>query len=248
MVLRIHNKKISDHPLTKPSIFRFTPLLILVVLLSNLYLAWNNSRRIDRISKDKSHIYVQVTEGKTIEAEAVDSLHREEKLIANFAQQWLLLAFSWNYPAGGEENYEVERGVKYPFSFYLASLAMKPGYREKYMVQTNRKYQEEFQFSSYISGQRQSLVRTFERPVILPVKNREGKIIKGYWDVKIVAIRMHAMGEKIMAQELFNTMIRLKAIEPVSENEKNIWGDTKLGKMLEKMEKNGLQVVEVTQF
>ena len=237
-----------NHPLARPSPFRFMPLFILVVLLLNLVNSCNNTRRLNLAIQNKPYIYVQTTDGEIVKAQPVDELHREEVVIANFAENWLKIAFTWQKTGEQSQNYLKERGTNYPYSFYLASLGMKPGAREAFMNATQKKYRKEFLFSKYISGQYQSYVRTFERPIVSPVKNEDGDIMKGVWDVKIVATRTHAAGESILGHEVFNRIIRLRAVKP--SDELGLWGDgqTNLGKLLNQMQKKGLQVISVTEF
>ena len=239
----------ANHPLARPSPFRYMPLFILVVLLLNLFNSCNNSRRLDLAIQNKPYIYVQSTNGEIIKAEPVDPFHREENVIANFAENWLKLAFTWQKAANPDQNYVKERGVNYPYSFYLASLAMQPGNREAFMDATKKKYREDFLFTKYISGEYQSYVRIFEKPVVSLVKNDDGEVIPGVWAVKIVATRTHAAGEAIIAHEIFNKIIRLRAVKPSDDCER-AWLDcqTELGKLLNQMQKKGLQVVSATEF
>ena len=237
-----------NHPLARPSPFRYMPLFILVVLLLNLFNSCNNSRRLNLAIQNKPYIYVQSKDGEIVKAQPVDPLYRDEVVIANFAENWLKIAFTWQKAPDPEKTYVNERGVNYPYSFYLASLAMKPGYREAFMDATKKKYRKEFLFTKYISGEYQSYVRTFEQPIVSKVKDDDGNIIPGVWDVRIVATRTHAAGEAILGHEVFNKIIRLRAVKP--SDELGVWGDgqTSLGKLLNQMQLKGLQVISVTEF
>lgn len=227
---------------------RFTPLFILILLVGNVFASCDNSRKLNKAIEQKAYIYVETAGGETIKAKPVEEFHREPTAIASFAEQWLLLAFSWNDLAELPENYVIENRIKYPYSFYLASLAIKPGYRESYLHLLTEKYREDFEFNRYISGEYQSLVRIFDEPIVLPVEDKTGKTIEGIWDVKIVATRTHSRGKIIIAHEKFNRTIRVQAIRPVSENEAKVWGDTDLGQFLQQLQKKGLQVVEIAEF
>ena len=247
----INNQELeANHPLARPSPFRYMPLSILVTLLLILFSSCNNSRLLKQAIQNQAYIYVQTTDGEILKAKPVEPLHREEVILANFAENWLKIAFSWHKVGKTSENYVKENGVNYPYAFYLASLAMKPGYREAFMELTKKKYRQEFLFSKYISGEYQSYVRTFERPIVEEVKSKDGEIIPGYWDIKIAATRTHAAGKAPIAHEIFNKIIRLRAVEPMEESEKiqKIWGDTELSRLLIEMQKKGLQVVEVTDY
>ena len=246
----------SGHPLARRSPFHYMPLFILVVLLLNLFSSCNNSRKLDLAIKNKPYIYVQVIdeelEGKIVKAKPVDPLHRDEVTLVNFAENWLKIAFTWQNKRkqnqGSTKTYVQERRVNYPYPFYLASLAMQPGYREAFMEATQKKYRKEFVFGKYISGEYQSFVRTFERPIVEAARNDEGEVIPGQWDVKIVSTRTHAADKTILGHEIFNKIIRLRAIEP-SDN-RGLWSEdpTSLGKLLNQMQKQGLQVIRVTEF
>ena len=242
----------SSHPLARRSPFHYLPLLILAVLLLNLFNSCNNSRRLNLAIQNKPYIYVQTTDGEIVKAKPVDPLHREEVVIANFGENWLKIAFTWNNTRNQAQSttktYVQERGTNYPYQFHLASLAIQPGYREAFMTATQKKYRQDFVFSKYISGEYQSYVRTFEQPIVTKVRNDDGDIMNGVWDVKIVATRTHAADTSIIGHEIFNKIIRLRAVEP--SDEQGLWSEepNSLGKLLNQMQKKGLQVVSVTEF
>ena len=232
----------SNHPLAQPSKFRYLPLVILGLLLLNLFSSCNNSRLLNLAIKHKPYIYIQTPEGKTIQGQPVEPWQREETVIAHFTETWLKTAFSWqNTPEKGA--YVNEQGVDFPNQFHAASIAIKPGYREAFLSITAQKYQKKFPFSKYISGQYQSYVRVFEQPIIIPVKGEQG-----VWDVKIVATRTHAAARSILGHEIFNRIIRVRAIKP--SDEQYLWGqeETYLGKLLHNLQKQGLQIIEITEF
>ena len=242
----------SGHPLARRSPFHYMPLFILVLLLSNSFSSCNNSRKLDLAIKNKPYIYVQTTDGEIVKAKPVDALHRDEVVIANFAENWLKIAFTWQNTRqqnpSGTQTYIQERGVNYPYQFYLASLAIQPGYREAYLDATKKKYRKEFVFARYISGQYQSYVRIFERPIVESARNDDGEVIPGMWDVRIVATRTHAAEKSIIGHEIFNKIIRLRAVEPSDERGLGIEDPNSLGKLLNQMQKKGLQVIRITEF
>ena len=245
----------SGHPLARPSPFRYMPIVILVLLLLNLFSSCNSSRRLNLAIQNKPYIYVQTTDRDVLKAKPVDPLHREEGVIADFALDWLELAFTWRATPGAEKNYVNEGGVNYPVPFHFASLALKPGYREAFMEATTKKYRQDFLFSKYISGEYQSYLRSFEKPVVESVRTDNGDVVPGFWDVKIAAIRTHAAGDETIAHEIFNRVIRLKAIEPSNGNKNKNPSEDKacgtqrdLGELLAHMQDKGLQVVSVTEI
>ena len=241
-----------NHPLARPSPFRFMPLSIWVLLLVIVFNSCNNTRKLNLAIKNKPYIYVQTKKGEIVKAKPVDPLHREEVVLANFAENWLKIAFTWNNTRNQAQSttktYVQERGTNYPYQFHLASLAIQPGYREAFMDATKKKYRQDFVFSKYISGEYQSYVRTFEQPIVEAARNDDGDLLTGVWDVKIVATRTHAAGESILGHEVFNRSLRLRAVKP--SDELGLWGDgqTNLGKLLNQMQKKGLQVISVTEF
>ncbi len=230
------------HPLTQPSKFRYLPLVVIGLLILNLLITCNNSRTSQMAAKNQPYIYVQSSDGTTSKAKPVDSLYRSDAVIAKFAEDWLKLAFTWkNSPEKGS-SFVSERGEDFPYQFHVASLAIEPGYREAYMNLMLQKYQKEFPFGNYVSGQRQSYIRIYDTSKVEPVE-------KGSWDVTVVATRTHASGDSILANEIFNHVIRVRAVKP-SSDDKKLWGDrdTRLGKLLNEMQHDGLQVVQINDF
>ena len=239
---KIHaiGSKPAFDPLNKPSPFRYLPLLIWAVLLFLLFNSCNNSKQLKLAIQNKPYIYVQTDDGSIVKAKVVAPFHREEVVIKEFVENWLKIAFTWQNQE--QKNYFVtERNVDFPLPFYLASLGIKPGYREAFMDGTAQKYAKKFPFHQYISGEYQSYVRTFSDPVVSPVE-------PGVWDVNIVATRTHARKNSIQAHEILNRVIRVQAIKPSDDH--YLWGDkaTELGLLLNQMQKQGLQIIEITEF
>lgn len=231
-----------NHPLHAPSRFKYLPLAIVLLLVVNLLATCQNSRTSQMGARHQPYIYVQNPDGTTIKANPVNPLLRSDPVIASFTANWLKLAYTWKVPPDKGKAYVSERGTDFPFSFHALSMAIEPEYREVYMDSIAQKYQKEFPFTDYISGQSQSYVRTFEQPKVERVE-------EGVWDVTIVATRTHASGESIFAHEIFNHVIRVRAIKPSIEEDK-LWGasDTYLGKLFREMELQGLQIVKISQF
>lgn len=232
------------HPLHQLSKFRYLPLIVVVLLLSILLATCNNTKALQMVVENQPYIYVQNLDGTTIQAKPSDPLLRSDPVIAKFVQNWLKLAYGWKAPPDKGKAFISERGVDFPYQFYLASLAIKPEYREAYLDLTAKKYETKFPFSNYITGQFQSYVRIYEPdlPKIVLVE-------KGIWDVTIVAIRTHAVGDSILAQEVFNHVIRVRAIKPSNEDEE-LWGntDSHLGILLNEMQHDGLQIIQINEF
>lgn len=194
------------------------------------------------VSENRPYIYVQNPDGTTSQAVPTAPLYRSDAVISKFASDWLKLAYTWKTPPEKGQAFVTERRVDFPYQFHAASQAISPGYREAYMDLTAQKYQKEFTFGNYITGQRQSYVRTYDGAKVQPVE-------KGTWDVSIVGTRTHASGDSILAQEIFNRVIRVRAINP-SSSDKKLWGDreTHLGKLLNEMQHDGLQIVQISEF
>jgi len=232
----------TDHLLSQPSKFKYVPLVVCLLLILNLFATCSNSRTSQMAAKNQPYIYIERPDGTTIRAEPVDPLYRSDPVIAKFAEDWLKLAYSWKTsPEKGKPSIR-ERGVEFPYQFYAASLAIEPGYREAYMALTANKYQKQFPFTNYTTGQFQSYVRVYDGSKVQQVD-------KGEWDVTIVATRTHAAGSSILAHEVFNHVIRVRTIKP-SAPDKKLWGDqdTQLGKLLNDLQTDGLQIVQVNEF
>ncbi|MDJ0647137.1 MAG: hypothetical protein QNJ60_00385 [Xenococcaceae cyanobacterium MO_188.B19] len=238
------------NPLDKPNPLRYVPLLMWGMILLLLVNSCNNSRKLDKAIQNKPYIYVQKQDAEMVKAKPVNPLHREEKVLKDFGETWLRIAFTWQKTSSKEKNYVTEKGVNYPIEFHLASLAIKPGIREAYMKSTYEKYRDQFTLAKYIANQYQSRIDIYYQPIVTAVQDESGAVIPGLWDVKIVAIRTHAQDKSIIAHEVFNRVIRLRAIKP--SDEKYLWGDKtsdlSLGELLNQMQKQGLQVIQITEF
>lgn len=234
----------QSHPLFQQSKFRYLPPIVLSLLLSNLLVTCNNSRKLQMVSENRPYIYVQNPDGTTVQAKPADTLYRSDAVIRKFTEDWLKLAFTWKVLPEKGKAFVNERKIDFPYQFYTASLAIQPGYREAYMDLTAQKYQKDFPFGNYIAGQLQSYVRIYE-----PGQSKIQLVEKGVWDVTIIATRTHASNDSIVAQEILNRVIRVRAINP-STNDQKLWGerDTQLGKLLNEMQIQGLQIVQISEF
>jgi hypothetical protein len=231
-----------SNPLHQPTIFRYLPLVVLSLLLLNLLATCSNTSTLQRAVKHTPNIYVQTVEGTTLQGQVVDPLYRSDATVRRFAEDWLKLAFTWKSSAEKAEAFVKERGIVFPREFHHASMAIQPGYREAYIDSQAKKYQR-LAFGNYVTGQHQAYVRIFE-----PEQSKVQLIEKGVWDVTIVATRTHATNNSIFAQEVFNRIIRVRAINPASDQ--RLWGDkeTHLGKLLNEMQQQGLQITQISEF
>lgn len=234
----------QGHPLSQPSKFRYSPLVIIGLLLLNLLTTCSNSRILRQVSENQPYIYVQNLDGTTLQAKPTDPLSRSDAVIRKFTEDWLKLAFTWKVPPEKGKAFVNERKIDFPYQFYTASLAIQPGYREAYMDLTAQKYQKDFPFGNYIAGQLQSYVRIYE-----PGQSKVQLVEKGVWDVTIIATRTHASNDSIVAQEILNRVVRVRAINPSTSDQK-LWGDrdTQLGRLLNEMQIQGLQIVQISEF
>jgi hypothetical protein len=238
-----HSEIDSNHPLSTPERFKHLPLVVLSLLILNLLATCHNSRTSQMGALNRALIYVQTPTGEAIEAYPKDSLYRSDATIALFVENWLELAYTWKSPPSKGNAFVKERGIDFPYQFHAASFAIQPGYREAYMDLTAREYQEKFPFANYIGGRHQSYIRIFENPKIVPVS-------PGVWDVQVVATRTHVEGKSIFAHEIFNRVIRVRAVKPNSNNDKKRWEnrETYASTMMEAMQRQGLQIVEIVKF
>lgn len=230
--------RLTNHPLAQKSRFEWMPIAIVGTLLINSFLTVKLLGLNKSAVTSRPYIYVQKADGTAEKAEPVDELHRSDAVVKAYAQDWLKLAYTWrgNNPHG----FVSERGVKYPLPLHTASLGIVPGYREIYLTSINQKYSKQFTFDSYLSGQNQSVVQVFEQPIVEQVE-------PGVWDVTVIATRTHAQGNAITAQENFNHVLRLRAIDP-GNSRLNERQDTTLSKLLHRMQNQGLQIIKISQY
>jgi len=232
----------QSHPLHQRSILNYLPLAVITLLILNLLATCTNTSTLRSAISNRSKIYVQSVDGTTLEAQLVDPLHRSDATIRNFAEDWLKLAYTWKASTEEATNFVKERGIAFPREFHVASIALEPAYREAFMDRQTQKYQKEFAFGNYITGRSQAYVRVFE-----PGRSKVQLVEKGVWDVTIVATRTHAIDNSIFAQETLNRIIRVKAISP--EINQKLWEqETYLGKVMNEMQQQGLQIVQVSEF
>ena len=227
--------KLENQLLEQKSPYRWFPLLIVGVIVLNLFITLRSSQKIQNLAITKPFIYVQTENGEVIAAKAVNELHRNEHVIQTFAQEWLIHGFTWKLNGSNISSVR-EKEVEYPTPLHDASLAISPEYREGYLLALNDKYSEQFKFRDYILGQRQSYIRIFDQPVVKEVE-------PGIWDVTIVAYRTHTEGKSIIAEEQFNHILRVKAIEPGEEEESQ---KDVMHQKLKDMQRKGLQIVSIT--
>ena len=232
------NSKSTVHLLTQKSRFGWIPIVVIAVIVTNLILTFNLQQKVSLLTVNKPYIYVQKVDGQVAVAKSADPLYRSEAVIQTFVGDWLTLAYTWNIK--DPEQFVDENKINYPLPLYLASIAIVPEYREAYLASTSQKYSDRFVFENYIVGRDQSYVRIFQKPVVKKLK-------KGVWDVSIIAFRTHATGDSIFAQEEFNHVIRVRAIEPGNEQQvaqKN----TFLEQVIKEMQNKGLQITEINSF
>ncbi len=227
-----------QHPLTQRSRFGWMPIAIIATLLVNCFLTFRLLGLNKSAVTSKPYIYVQKADGTVERAEPANKLYRSEAVVKAYAEDWLKLAYTWR--SSNPNAYVSEGQVKYPLPLHTASHAIAPGYRETYLASTNHKYSKQFSFDLYLSGKYQSYVRVFEEPVIEQVE-------PGVWNVTVIATRTHAQGNSIVAQEKFNHVFRLKAIDPGNSRLGNKH-DTTLEKLLKKMQNQGLQIISISQY
>ena len=226
------------HPLAQRSRFEWMPLAIIGMLFLNCFLTFRLVGLNKLAVASRPYIYMQKVDGTAEKAEPVDELYRADAVIKAYAEDWLKLAYTWR--SHNQDAYVSERQVKYPLPLHTASMAIAPGYRETYLTSINQKYSQQFDFDTYISGKHQSYVRVFEKPIVERVK-------PGVWDVTVIATRTHARGNAIIAQENFNHVIRLKAIDP-GNSRLGEQQNTTLETLLNRMQNQGLQIIKIDRY
>ncbi len=229
---------LTSHPLAQKSRFEWMPWAIVSLLLINSLLLWRLLGLNKAAVVSRPYIYLQKVDGTTERAEPVDELYRSNAVVKAFAEDWLKLAYTWRFP--NQDSGVTERRVKYPRPLHTASMALAPGYREIYLTSLEQKYSQQFSFEQYLSGKNQSYVRVFEQPIVEQVE-------PGVWDVTVIATRTHARGNAIMAQENFNHVLRLKAIDPGNQRLGHS-EHTTLEKLFNQMQNLGLQIIKINQY
>lgn len=236
--------KSREDPLTQRSRFGWMPLVVVLTLLINLILTFRLNHRVGFLANNKPYIYVQKVDGEIAVSEAADELHRSDKVIQQFTEDWLKTAYAWQIK--DPKQFVTENNINYPLPLYFASLAIAPDYREAYLTAIAKKYSEGFRFDNYISGTDQSYIRIFQKPVVESIE-------PGVWDVTIIAYRTHAKEDSIFAEEQFNRVLRVRAIEPGDEPTKRALEqadssteETALEQQMKNMQNKGLQIIKIT--
>lgn len=234
----LNKNKPREDLLTQKSRFGWMPLVVILTLLINLILTLRLNQKVKILAREKPYIYVQKVDGEVAVAEAAEELEREDKVIQSFIGDWLKTAYTWQIK--DPKQFVTENNINYPVPLYFASLAIAPDYREAYLAAVAKKYSDRFRFDKYISGTNQSKVRVFKKPIVESIE-------PGVWDVTIIAYRNHATGNSIFAEEQFNHVLRVRAIEPGRDNgESTLTEETFLAQEMEEMQNKGLQITKIT--
>ncbi|MGB5632912.1 MAG: hypothetical protein WBM86_09065 [Waterburya sp.] len=231
-------KSADQHPLTQRSRFGWMPIAVIATLLINCFLTFKLLGLNKLAVTSRPYIYVQKADGTSDRAEPANKLYRSNAVVSAFAEDWLKLAYTWR--SSNPNSYVNEGQVKYPLPLHMASHAIAPGYRETYLIATNHKYKDQFNFELYLSGKYQSYVRVFEQPIVRQVE-------PGVWDVTVIATRTHSQGNSVVAQEKFNHEFRLQAIDPGNSRLGN-QHNTTLEKLFKKTQNQGLQIIKISQY
>lgn len=229
------NNKSIVHPLTQKSRFGWIPIIVVVIITTNLILSFNLQGKVNSLIVNKPYIYLQKIDGEVAVAQSVDPLYRSETVVQTFVEDWLTLAYTWNIQK--PKMFVSENKVNYPLPLYSASMAIVPEYREAYLASISQKYSDRFPFENYIAGKAQSYVRVFQKPIVR-------KVEEGVWDVTIIAFRTHATGESILDQENFNHEIRVRAINPGNGRQVS-QKDTFIQQAIKRMQNKGLQIIDI---
>lgn len=234
----INNKQ--ENPLAEKSRFQWLPGAIVTIILLNLFSAWQTKGDIRELKRQQPYIYVQQENGDTIKAKPENSLFRNDNVVANFVEDWLTLAYSWDIQDPNLFIIATKERAKLPLPLYAASFAIIPDYRDAYLHSTAIKYQIKFPFGKYIVGDNQSRVRVFEYPIV-------EKVNEGTWKVTIVAYRTHSAEDGIIAEEKFNHVITVRAIKPSNERLK-FKNNSFLSQVMSDMQDKGLQIIKIEQI
>ena len=228
----------GTEPLTQRSRFGWMPILFLVIVFCNLFINFMGLSRMKKIAQNQPYIYMQKVDGTVEKGSPVEEFWRSEAVVANFVEDWLTLAYSWNL--NDPKQFVREKQSNYPLPLYVASMAIEPVYREAYLESISEKYKNRFPFQVYISGKNQSYIRVFEEPIVEEIE-------PGTWEVAIYAYRTHMEGNANIAHEKFNHLIRVRAVRPSNErlaSEK----DTFAREIMNQMQNKGLQIIQVSQY
>lgn len=229
-----------EHFLAEKPRFQWIPMAIVAILLSNLFLTWQTKGDVRRLKQQQPYIYVQQENGDIVKAKPEDPLFRNEKVVANYVEDWLTLAFSWDLQSPNLYITATEERAKIPLPLYAASFGIIPSYRDAYLHSTAIRYKSKFPFVKYIAGSNQSRVRVFEEPIV-------EKTGQGIWKVTVVAHRTHSIEDKPIAEEKFNHVFTVRAIKP--SNKRLKFKDSRfLSRVMTDMQDKGLQIIDIEQM
>ena len=231
----------ADFLTTKQPRFQAVPLLVVVLLALNFFASCSARNAALQARKMQPYIYVHNPDGSAIQSEPQPALYRPEATIKSFAENFIRVGFTWTPESLNEDQQSSypERGVQIPTSLYYSSFALQPGFREEYLQEYIKRYSNNFNLVDYLNGSKGVDVKIFGEP-------RVQQVAEGVWDVTVVATRIHHSNNEPFANEVFNHVLRVQAIKP----SENIWGERSsfIGGLVHDMQKQGLQIIQITQF
>lgn len=231
---------VPQNPLKAVEKGKWMPFLIIGLTVLNtamLFKVGLNSKH--AAQKELSNVFVQLPNNQTVEAKGVDKLHREPAHIQDFAYMWVKAAFSWTK---GEAKAEGE--IEYPTEFYDVSYAIDLSYRVGWMESIHKKYDKQFPFRNYTSGNWEAQVQILDKDQDIIVEPLE----RGLWKVTVVATRLHNRDKDRDFIERLNQELILKAVDFVdAEAQQRLppGAKTPLAELMYLGQEYGLQIVEI---
>lgn len=230
----------KGNPLAEQPRFEWLPIAIVGMIFLNLFLTWQTKGDIRNLKRQQPYIYVQQENGDIVKAKSENPLFRNDNVVANFVEDWLTVAYSWDIQNPNLFMVATEEKAKIPLPLYAASFAISPEYRETYLHSTAIKYKIKFPFEKYIVGSNQSRVRVFEYPIVK-------KIDEQTWKVIVIAYRTHSADDKIIAEEKFNHVITVRAVKPSNKRLK-LKNSNFLSQVMSDNQDKGLQIIKIEQI
>lgn len=208
-----------------------TALLVVILLFS-----WATFSGVNAQQASVGHIYVQMVDGKTIEAVVADSYHRDDVTVQHFAQTFVQRSLQWQ----ADIPPQIFQGRKYPSALYAFSLQTDPKIHQQWLDYIEHKYKNTpYPFEKFYNGTINAIPAWVDDPIVEKIGDKTWKaeviMVRHFWNKKGVGLHSEPLHFQLM-------------IEAVQPNTVHLWGkpDTLMGQALNEAQRAGMRITKIT--
>ncbi|NJR56389.1 MAG: hypothetical protein HC768_18625 [Acaryochloris sp. CRU_2_0] len=221
-------EKLIDHK-------KFRSWFNLIALCLILFFSFGSYANARNAQDASTHIFVQTVGGKTVEAIAVDEVHREKPIVSRFAQDFMVLGFHWQADIPGT----TEEGITYPSAFHAYSWKVDESIRKQWLYGQGIKYEDSaYPMKKFLNGTLNAVVKPAREPIVK-------QIAEDQWEADVKGSRHFFTKEgKGLNSEILHFRLTLQAKRPITSYR---WGkpDTLIGQALNQAQLDGLKVINI---